>query len=301
MTGCNVTKVSSFKAHCRKEWQITTKTSFRFCYEFVLHYYRSTIPPTQKLNSKQLNSQDCRYSQQSIFHPNIRNKVTVSRTNISQPTGRKLQILLVTAPGEAAEDVARAKLNGINMMGKTAFPTGDEFWRFTPGEFPKRAIIHINNLPVLMETEELEEVLSLPESTNQDVLQRETLQTEAGTVYSGRARIPIIINSKEHEDALLNWSPFTYSYVVVTYSHLVTYSQIHSQHAICKINCVLLRSKRRVEIIALYPNFWHYIRTNCVLLIRRRGFENVLSHLSQHAISEFWRYIRSNCVSPRKR
>ena len=142
---------------------------------------------------------------ESIFHPNIRNKVTVSRTNISQPTGRKLQILMVTAPGEAAEDVARAKLNGINMMGKTAFPTGDKFWRFTPGEFPKRAIIHINNLPVLMETEELEEleeVLSLPESTNQDVLQRETLQTqsEAGTVYSGRARIPIIIqkNTKMH-------------------------------------------------------------------------------------------------------
>ena len=115
----------------------------------------------------------------SIFHSNIRNEVTVSRTNISQPTGRKLQILLVTAPGEAAEDVARAKLNGINMMGKTVLTTGDEFWRFTPGELPKRAMIHINNLPVLMETEELEEVLGLPESTNQDVLRKETLPTEA--------------------------------------------------------------------------------------------------------------------------
>ena len=142
----------------------------------------------------------------SIFHPNLRNKVTISRTNISQPTGRKLQILMVTAPGEAEEDVAQAKTNGITIMGKTVFPTGDEFWRFSPGEFPKRAMIHINNLPVLMETEELEEVLSLPEPTNRDVLERETLQTEAGTIHSGRARIPLIINSKEHENALLNWS-----------------------------------------------------------------------------------------------
>ena len=43
---------------------------------------------------------------------------------------------------------------------------------------------------------------------------------------------------------------FTYSHVVVTYSHVVTYSQIHSQHAICEVNCVLLRNKRRVGIIA---------------------------------------------------
>ena len=53
----------------------------------------------------------------SAFRPKFRNKIMISRTNLLQH-GRNLQILMVTAPGEAEEDVAKAKLVGIKMMGK---------------------------------------------------------------------------------------------------------------------------------------------------------------------------------------
>ena len=53
----------------------------------------------------------------SALQPKFRNKITISRTNLPQ-YGRNLQILMVTAPGEAGEDIAKAKLVGIKLMGK---------------------------------------------------------------------------------------------------------------------------------------------------------------------------------------
>ena len=142
----------------------------------------------------------------NIFHTRQKEKVTISRTNLPQQ-GRNLQNLMVTAPGEAEDNVARAKLCGIKKVVKTVLPTGDEFWRFIPGEFPTRAMIRITNLPVLLDTDELEELLKLPEETDlKDNLERETILTDASTVYTGRARISIFINSKKHEEELFNWS-----------------------------------------------------------------------------------------------
>ena len=142
----------------------------------------------------------------NAFQMKHRNKITISRTNLMQH-GRNLQILMVTAPGEAEEDVARAKLSGLQIMGKTVFPTGDEFWRYSPSEYPKRAMIRITNLPILLSTDELEELLNLPPNTElNDLMERETVTTDAGKVHTGRARIPILIQSKSHEEQLFNWS-----------------------------------------------------------------------------------------------
>ena len=169
------------------------------------------IPPFRKehFHNPQLLQEDigkAMFEIMSAFQPKFRNKITIARTNLVQH-GRTLQILIVTAPGEAEEDVARAKLVGIKMMGKTVFPTADEFWRFSPGEFPKRAMIRITNLPALLETDELEELLDLPPETNfNNLLERETIETEAGKVHTGRGRIPNIINSKEHQKELFQWS-----------------------------------------------------------------------------------------------
>ena len=57
----------------------------------------------------------------SIFQPKNRTKITISRTNILK-NGKYFQILLVTAPAEAEEDVARIKTRGLNIMGRTIFP-----------------------------------------------------------------------------------------------------------------------------------------------------------------------------------
>ena len=135
-----------------------------------------------------------------IFQPKFRPIVTISRTNLTQQN-RKIQILMVTAPEEAEEDLARAKLNGIQIMGKTVFPTGEEFWRYLPSEFPKRAILRVNNLPILCTDEELEELMELPADIKLagDLL-RESEETELGRWFTGRAMIPIIIPTKEHEN-----------------------------------------------------------------------------------------------------
>ena len=142
----------------------------------------------------------------TIFQPNFRHQVTISRTNMAHKN-RNLQILMVTAPAEAEEDIAFAKLRGISIMGKTVFPTGEEFWRFFPGEFPKRAMLRISNLPILLDDEELEELLELPPCTEigGDIL-REQKTYDFGKIYTGRAMIPISISSQQHQDQLLKWS-----------------------------------------------------------------------------------------------
>ena len=136
-----------------------------------------------------------------IFQPKFRPLVTISRTNLPQQN-RNIQILMVTAPEEAEEDLARAKLNEIKIMGKTVFPTGEEIWRFSPSEFPKRAMLRVNNLPILCTDEELEEIMELPEDIKfaGDLL-RESEETELGRLFTGRAMIPIVIPTREHESS----------------------------------------------------------------------------------------------------
>ena len=142
----------------------------------------------------------------TIFKPKYRHQVTIARTNVTQHS-RNLQILMFTAPAEAEEDIAFAKLRGINIMGKTVFPTGEEFWRFSPAEFPKRAMLRINNLPILLDDEELEKLLDLPPCTEigGDIL-REQKTYDFGKIYTGRAMVPIVILSQQHQDQLLKWS-----------------------------------------------------------------------------------------------
>ena len=53
----------------------------------------------------------------NIFQPIHRRMVTIARTNIPQPGQRHLQ-LMVTAPIEAENEVARAKLTGVKKNGK---------------------------------------------------------------------------------------------------------------------------------------------------------------------------------------
>ena len=55
-------------------------------------------------------------------------------------------------------------------------------------------------------TDELEELLEIPDDTDEGILEREKKFTEAGKVYTGRARKAINIHSKYHEEQLLKWS-----------------------------------------------------------------------------------------------
>ena len=218
------------------------------------------VPPFRKEHFQypQLLQEDigkAMYQILSAFQPKFRNKITISRTNLPQH-GQNLQILMVTAPREAEEDVARAKLVGIKVMGKTVFPTADEFWRFSPGEFPKRAMIRITNLLALLETDELEELLELPPETNfNDLLEREMIETEAGKVHTGRGRIPIIISSKEHQQKLFQWSMWR-----ISESGKLVWNEVPLSMSIPRLHkCSMCEAENRPQFIG-HDDRWCRIR-----------------------------------------
>ena len=180
----------------------------------------------------------------SIFQPKFRPMVTISRTNLPQQN-RNLQILMVTAPEEAEEDLARAKLNGIQIMGKTVFPTGEEFWRYSQSEFPKRAMLRVNNLPILCSDEELEQLMELPEDIKfaGDLL-RESEMHDLGRMYTGRAMIPIMIPTKEHENSVRKWSIYKNSENIAVWNEVPIYMSVPSLH-----KCVLCEKEGRRQVI----------------------------------------------------
>ena len=179
-----------------------------------------------------------------IFHPKFRPMVTISRINLTQ-LNRNIQILMVTAPEEAEEDLDRAKLNGIQIMGKTVFPTGEEFWRFVPSEFPKRALLRVNNLPILCTDEELEELMELPADIKLvgDLL-RESNETELGRLFTGRAMVPIIIPSKEHEILVKQWSILKNSENITIWNEVPIYMSMPSLH-----KCRLCEQEGRRQVM----------------------------------------------------
>ena len=142
-------------------------------------------------------------------------------------------------------------------MGKTVFPTGDEYWRFTNSEYPKRAMIRITNLPILLGTDELEELLQLPEDTEYNgVPERETTRTDLGPIYTGRARIPIEINSKDHEDALCKWSKWRNSEDgLMLWNEVPIYMSIPRLH-----RCTLCEAENRPQFIGHDAQWCRIIR-----------------------------------------
>ena len=142
----------------------------------------------------------------AMFQPRNRQKITISRTNI-QRNGKFFQILLVTAPAEAEDDIAKAKMSGLRIMGKTVFPTGEEYWQFTNSEFPKKLFIRMNNLSALCDDDTLEELMHLPEGIEMiHQVERETQMTDWGPAFSGRAHVAISVQNKEEQDLMKQWS-----------------------------------------------------------------------------------------------
>ena len=130
-------------------------------------------------------------------------------------------------------------------MGKTVFPTGEEFWRFLPSEFPKRALQRVNNLPILCTDEELEELMELPADIKLagDLL-RESEETELGRLFTGRAMVPVIIPSKEHENLVKQWSILKNSENITIWNEVPIYMSVPSLH-----KCRLCEQEGRRQVI----------------------------------------------------
>ena len=141
----------------------------------------------------------------TAFSPNIRNLITISRTNV-KVANKTYQVLQVIAPESAEPDITRMKLNGLTIMGRTVFPTSEDFWQVRNSFYPKTATIRISNVPVLCDDDALIEALQFPSFLEFGLIERETKQTEIGPVHTGKTAIQIKINSEDEEAEMRSWS-----------------------------------------------------------------------------------------------
>ena len=140
------------------------------------------------------------------FPPRHRPLITISRT-FEKRNGKSLHMLLVTAPQEAEEDVENIKINGLQILGRTIFPTGEDFYQIRSSQYPRKVWLRITNLPYLCNDSSLTEMLNLPEQIQTlGPLQRETINTEYGQIHSGKARIQVSVPDADSINRLREWS-----------------------------------------------------------------------------------------------
>ena len=119
----------------------------------------------------------------SSFKPHHRDQITISKA-FSTVKEKRLHSLIVIAPTEAEDDLTIMKTEGLQLLDKTIFPTGDHFWRYDPTGFPKTAMLRMNQVPGLCDDEAVLEALQ-PPPPPQQFMWREKLSVNARSVYRG--------------------------------------------------------------------------------------------------------------------
>ena len=165
----------------------------------------------------------------SVFNPQYREMITISRTPMKFGD-KNLQVLLVIAPVEAEEDVARIKLNGLKLMKRAVFPTAEDTWMVKTSAFPKVVDIRINNLPALCDNNQVMELLQIPDFAERGEIQREQQRIELGTFYTGKAKLSVKINNEEEQGQLENWSKSRAFSDVAYWCELPIYASIPALH-----------------------------------------------------------------------
>ena len=168
------------------------------------------VPPLRKEHFSNNNTLEAEITRAykdilTAFSPNIRNLITISRTNV-KVANKTYQVLQVIAPESAEPDITRMKLNGLTIMGRTVFPTSEDFWQVRNSFYPKTPTIRISNVPVLCDDDALIEALQFPSFLEFGLKERETKQTEIGPVHTGKTAIQIKINSEDEEAEMRSWS-----------------------------------------------------------------------------------------------
>ena len=62
---------------------------------------------------------------------------------------KRLHSLIVIAPIEAQDDLTTMKTEGLQLVEKTTFRTGDHFWRYDTTGIPKTVMLRMNQVPDL--------------------------------------------------------------------------------------------------------------------------------------------------------
>ena len=192
------------------------------------------IPPFQKKHfenkaSFEAASKDCLKAVVSAFPVNLRSTLTVS-TSFTNVGTKKMHSINVVASSDAAHIVNKMQTCGISMLGRTIFPTGENFWQSLPGLYPKFVAIKLLHLPALCSDDELSTLLEIPEGTEIISVKRLTDTIEGMTYYNGKASVSIKITSSEHEKILRQWSLESHESKIYNWEEIPVYAFIPALH-----------------------------------------------------------------------
>ena len=99
------------------------------------------------------------------------------------------------------------KTEGLQLLDKTIFPTGDHFWRYDPTGFPKTAMLRMNQVPGLCDDEAVLEALQLPPTVQvEGEVTRQREKCGQGSFFNGKASAIIRIPNESAETDLRQWS-----------------------------------------------------------------------------------------------
>ena len=142
----------------------------------------------------------------SSFKPHHRDQITISKA-FSTVKEKRLHSLIVIAPTEAEDDLTIMKTEGLQLLDKTIFPTGDHFWRYDPNGFPKTAMLRMNQVPGLCDDEAVLEALQLPPTVHvEGEVTRQREKCGQGSFFNGKASAIIRIPNESAETDLRQWS-----------------------------------------------------------------------------------------------
>ena len=160
------------------------------------------VPPVRKENFENKNTLETEISKAYAeilkpFKPQVRLYITIART-IEEKWGKRLHILHVRAPEEVEEDIENIKTKGLQIIDRTVFPNGDDFYQVRNSQLPRKVWVKINRLAFLCSNEVLLSLLDIPEGVEiSENVTREIIQTENGTIHNGKAKLSVLVQESE--------------------------------------------------------------------------------------------------------
>ena len=152
-----------------------------------------------------LASKECIKAILLAFPTNLRPNLTIA-TSFTMKATRKMHSVDVVASADASYYFSKIQTSGIEMLGCTVFPSGEDYWQALPGLYPKQVEIKLLHVPVVCNDAELLELLQLPPNTETIRVKHFTDDVDGIHFYNGKATISVKAQSAEHEDQLRQWS-----------------------------------------------------------------------------------------------
>ena len=180
------------------------------------------------------------------FPPTYRQQLTISKSFTIVGT-RHLHSINVVAPVTAQDIVSKLQTTGISMLGKTVFPSTDNFLTNLPGLYPRYTQVRLLHAPAQCDDETLTELLHLPADTTIIGFKRQTDTIDGMSFFNGKIACTIKINNTTHEEELRQWSLDQHENPTMIWEEIPIFAFIPSLH-----NCTFCKQHNK-------PHFGHDI------------------------------------------